>query len=90
MPTTTLAIKINEETKKRLKDLANARDRSPHYIMVKAIDEYLAREEKHEREQKEDLDRWEEYLTTGESVDNETVKAWLKDLSNGIDRKWPS
>jgi predicted transcriptional regulator len=43
-----VAIKIDEETKTRLKTLATARDRTPHWLMREAITQYVDREEKRE------------------------------------------
>ena len=46
-PTTSL--KLAPETKERVQKLAEAKRRSPHWVMREAIEEYVAREEKRER-----------------------------------------
>ncbi len=85
---TTQGIKLDENTQKRLKALGKQRDRSAHWLMKRAIDQYLEREEKYEREKSEDMERWDHYLKTGEAIDNSVAKEWLQDLSRGERRSW--
>ena len=87
---TSQGIKLDTETRDRLKTLAKKRDRSAHWLMKAAIEEYLEREERYEQEKKEDMERWEKYLLTGEAVENDKVVDWLNDLSLGKKRKWPT
>ena len=86
---TTQGIKLDEETSKRLKALAEQRNRSAHWLMRAAIDDYLDREERYEREKKEDMAEYEDYLLTGKAIDNATVAAWLTELSHGNKTTWP-
>jgi predicted transcriptional regulator len=74
----TMGIKIDESTKQRLKALSELRDRSPHWLAKKALEEYLDREEAYEREKREDMERWEEYLTTENAIPHEKVANWLR------------
>jgi len=85
---TSQGIKLDDNTRKRLKDLAEKRNRSPHWLMRTAIEGYLEREEQYEAEKAEDMARWEQYLITGKAIKHEKVKEWLKDLSSGKQRKW--
>ena len=87
---TSQGIKLDTETRDRLKTLAKKCDRSAHWLMKTAIEEYLEREERYEQEKKEDMERWEKYLLTGEAVENDKVVDWLNDLSLGKKRKWPT
>lgn len=80
-------IKLDDETRGRLKSLAEKRKRSPHWIMRTAIEDYLGREERYEAEKAEDMAEYEEYRLTGKSIDNETVMSWLSDLAD--DKKSP-
>ena len=64
------------------------KQRSPHWLMRRAIDDYLQREEQYEKEKAEDMARGENYLLTGEAIDNKKVKKWLKDLSEGKKTSW--
>lgn len=42
---TTCGVKLDQETRDRLKVLAVRKDRTPHWLMKRAIKEYLDREE---------------------------------------------
>jgi len=88
MQSTTLGIKLDANTRDRLKALAQRKDRATHWVIRKAIDEYLAREERAEAERAEDDERWNRYLATGEAIPNERVIAWLDDLAAGQDTSW--
>lgn len=88
MDTTTLGIKVDAKTRERLKALGRKKDRATHWLIRKAIDEYLAREEQFERERREDEKRWERYEATGEAVPNEKVLAWLDELAAGKRTSW--
>jgi predicted transcriptional regulator len=83
----TMGVKLDVETRERLKALGEKKERSPHWLMTRAIQEYLDREEAYEREKQEDLERWRQYVDTGEYVDHETVKDKLTTLGNQARRK---
>jgi predicted transcriptional regulator len=85
---TSQGIKLDDNTRQRLKSLGEKKQRSPHWLMRTAIEDYLNREEQYEREKAEDLARWEDYVSTGKTVDHKKVQSWLKDLSQGKPRKW--
>jgi predicted transcriptional regulator len=85
---TTQGIKLDDNIRKRIKVLANKRQRSSHWLMKTAIEDYLEHEERYEKEKEEDNARWEHYLMTGKAIDHEKVETWLKDLSQGKPRKW--
>ncbi|HEY1645558.1 MAG TPA: ribbon-helix-helix protein, CopG family [Candidatus Saccharimonadales bacterium] len=85
---TTQGIKLDDNTQARLKSLAAKRNRTPHWLMRSAIEDYLVREEQYEKEKAEDMSRWERYLLTGEAIEHEKVEPWLKDLATGKDRPW--
>jgi predicted transcriptional regulator len=72
-----IAIKLDAETKQRLEKLAEAKKRTPHYLMKEAVKDYVEREERAEELRKETLERWDAYTTSGEHVNNEAVMAWL-------------
>jgi predicted transcriptional regulator len=77
MAETTMGIKLDPQTRERLKELGQRKDRSPHWIMKAAILEYLSREERYEREKEEDRARWETYQRTGAHISNDAMNAWL-------------
>ena len=77
-----MSIKLKSEDRDRLKQLAEARKRTPHWLAKEAISQYLEREEAAERFRRESLDTWNEFLQTGESVSNEKVMDWLDSWGN--------
>lgn len=89
MATTTIGVKIDEATRERLRDLAEAKNRTPHWVVKEAIAEYLTREEVREQERREDQERWERFVLTGEAVPHERVREWLGALAEGREEKCP-
>jgi len=89
MSRTTIGVKIDEATRDRLRALAEAKNRTPHWVVKEALAEYLAREEAREREKREDEARWDRYALTGEAVPHGRVRDWLKALADGEDAECP-
>ena len=83
MSQSTIGLKIDEPTRERLKSLATAKRRTPHWLMRTALLEYLEREELAEGERAEDQARWDRYVLTGEAVPHDDVKRWLQNLADG-------
>ena len=79
--TTTVGVKLGDNARSRLAALGKARDRTPHWLMRTAIEEYLEREEAFEKEKLEDMKRWENYQMSGKFISHETAKLRLKALS---------
>jgi len=75
---TATSVKLDDDLKGRLKHLAAARRRTPHWIMREAIAEYVEREEKRQAFYDDARKAWEEYQTTGLHVTGEEVEAWLE------------
>ena len=67
----------------RVVTLAETRQRSPHALMLQAIEDYVTREEKRETWRQEGAAAWEEYEKTGLHLTNAEVKAWLAQLAAG-------
>ena len=80
---TTLGLKVDDDTRKRLKAIADAKDRTPLWIVKTALAEYLEREEHREKERLEDEARWERYVLTGDAVAHEKVQIWLENWAAG-------
>lgn len=85
-----VSIKIDEDTKARVKRLADARHRTPHWLMREAIAQYVDREEKREAFRQDTLKAWEEYRTTGLHVTADEADAWLAQLEQGNDIEPPA
>lgn len=86
----TTTIKIDASIKDRVKRLADARQRTPHRVMVDAIREYVEREEKREEFRQDGVRAWNEYQATGLHVSHEKVDAWLALLGEGQDAEPPA
>ena len=89
MGSTTLGIKLDEETRDRIRRLAEAKERASHWVVKTAIVEYLDREERAAQERREDAERWERYQSTGQFVGNEDAMNWLDALARGERRPCP-
>lgn len=70
-------IKLDERLHGRLKALSAMKERTPHWLMKAAIEDYVTREEAYEREKAEDRERWQRYKLTGQAVSHEKVEQWL-------------
>lgn len=84
--TTTIGLKLDDETRARLQRLGESRERSSHWIMKTAIREYLEREERIERERQEDAQRWERWVETGAHIDHDSMTTWLDGLAAQAER----
>lgn len=78
------SIKLDSEIDIRLNNIAKLTDRSPHYLMQKAITEFVERAEKIEKFRRETLEVYEEYALTGHYVTHEKADEWLKNLEQGL------
>ncbi len=77
---TTVGLKLETKTRDRLKQLGEQKDRSTHWLMKRAISEYLEKEECFEREKEEDLQRWQNYQETGEAVSQTEMASFFEGL----------
>ena len=77
---TTMGVKLDDKIRVRLKALGEQKERSPHWLMARAIEEYLDREEAYEHEKQEDMQRWQQYMDTGEYISHGKMKARLTEL----------
>jgi predicted transcriptional regulator len=91
--TTTVArpvsIKIDEDIKARVKRLADARQRTPHWLMREAITQYVDREEKREAFRRDTLKAWEDFRENGLHVTADEANAWMAKLEQGHDVEPP-
>ena len=92
MPTLTrpVAIKLDEETRDRVKRLADARQRSAHWLMREAIAQYLEREERREALRQDALRAWQDFQATGLHITGAEADAWLERLERGEDTEPPA
>ena len=81
--TATTSLKLDDQIKKRVQRLAQARQRTPHCVMREAIEQYLEREEKRERLRQDALKAWNHYQMTGLYLSAEEADVWLAKLEAG-------
>jgi predicted transcriptional regulator len=72
-----VSVKIDDMLKSRIQHLAEARDRSAHWIMREAIRDYVEREEARESFKEEALASWAAYQETGRHLTGDTTRNWL-------------
>ncbi|AGC50648.1 CopG family transcriptional regulator [Lawsonia intracellularis] len=79
----TTSVKLEDSVKTRIKNLAAIRKRTPHSIMVEAIEEYIDKAEKREAFRQEGINVYNDYLNNGLHLPVEEAIAWLNELANG-------
>jgi predicted transcriptional regulator len=84
-----IAVKLDLDTRERIKRLAEARHRSTHWMMREAIQQYIEREEKREAFRQDGIRAWNEYQTTGLHVTHKEADAWLAKLEADQDVEPP-
>lgn len=83
------SLKIGDELKSRVKSLASQRRRSPHWIMLEAIQQYVEHEEAHERFRQEAQASWQAYRETGRHLTGQEVRDWLQTWGTDDERPVP-
>ncbi|MCL2715570.1 MAG: CopG family ribbon-helix-helix protein [Alphaproteobacteria bacterium] len=71
------SVKMDEKLTGRVRNLAALRQRSPHWIMLEAIQQYVDREEARENFKQEALASWAGWKETGLHLTGQEVSAWL-------------
>lgn len=71
------SLKIDDDLKSRVQQLASQRQRSAHWIMLEAIKQYVDREEAHESFKQDALASWSAYQETGRHLTGQEVRTWL-------------
>lgn len=85
----TTTLKLDADTKARVQRLADAKQRTSHWLMREAIQQYVEREERRERFRQDALAAWNEYEQTGLHVTAKEADAWLAKLEAGLDAQPP-
>jgi predicted transcriptional regulator len=83
------SIKIDDELKGRVQQLAVLRQRSAHWIMREAIAQYVARDEARESFKQEALASWTQYQETGRHLTGKETRAWLNTWGTAAETKPP-
>ncbi len=83
------SLKIGDKLKLRVQKLARLRQRSAHWIMQEAIQQYVEREEARESFKKEALASWTAYQETGRHLTGPEVRAWLSSWGTEAEAELP-
>ena len=86
---TPTSIKLSVELRERLQNLAKVRHRTPHSLMIQALETYIAREEQRESLRHEAMAAYNEFILTGLHVTAEEADAWFAELEAGNDVEPP-
>lgn len=86
---TAVAVKIEDDTKKRLQRLAKTKKRTQHYLMKEAIDQYIEKEEKQEELRRSALEAYQDYQETGLHLTGNEVINWLQTWGNDAETEAP-
>ena len=84
-----VAVKLDADVHARMRQLAKAQHRTPHYLMREAIAQYVEREEKREAFRQEAVKAWSAYQATGLHVTQAEADDWLAQLEAGQDVEPP-
>ncbi len=84
-----VAVKLDQKMRDRVKRLAEARDRSTHWMLREAIAQFVEREEKREAFRQAGLKAWSDYHETGLYVTQDEADAWLVKLEAGEEAAVP-
>ena len=79
MPTVIIpqSVKLDQELVSRIKQLAESKKRSAHWVMREAISAYVEHEEQVQRLNQENIDAWNAFQKNGLHVTANEVTAWL-------------
>lgn len=72
------SIRLRKEQKTRLAAIAQARDRSAHSLAIKALDEFIDKEEARLSYERQAVAAYENLQATGLHVTADELKAWAR------------
>ena len=85
----TTSLKLDEDMRGRVARLAGERRRSPHWVMLEAIAEYVEREERRSEFLRAGDAAWTHYETTGLHLTGAEVDDWMTRIEAGEDAALP-
>lgn len=90
LPAFPTLVQLDPALQARLKRLAAARHRTPHWLMREAIAEYVDREERRHALHREAAAAWEAFEATGLHVSGREVTAWVQTWGAEDERPAPA
>ena len=89
MPIKSTTIKLDEELHTRVRELAEGKRRTSHWLMQEAITQYVNREEARARLYEDARRSWEHYQETGRYVKGDVALAWLDSWGTAEEKPTP-
>jgi len=83
------SIRIRKDQKIRLSAIAEARDRTAHALAIKALDEFIEKEEARLVYERQAVAAYENLQTTGLHVTADELKTWAKSLNTAEPKQMP-
>jgi predicted transcriptional regulator len=83
------SIRIRKDQKIRLSAIAEARDRTAHALAIKALDEFIEKEEARLGYERQAISAYENLQATGLHVTADELKAWAKSLNTAEPKQMP-
>lgn len=72
-----VSVKLPTSEHEKLKSIASAKNRTPHFLMREAIRQYIEREEESSELWKEAMQSWDDYQKTGLHLTGDEVFQWI-------------
>ncbi|MDX8380425.1 MAG: hypothetical protein R8K48_10400 [Gallionella sp.] len=89
-PLQPFSIRIRKDQKTRLTAIAQARDRTAHALAIKALDEFIDKEEARLNYERQAVTAYEKLQATGLHVRADELKAWARSLATPNPEKIPA
>ena len=83
------SLKLDSALKEQIQHLAQIQQRSAHWIMRKAIEQYVEQELKKESFNQAAMQAWNDYQETGISADGDEVLAWIESWGDENEKEIP-
>lgn len=78
----TTSIRLPDELKQSLDEVAQFHDRKPHWLMVKAIETYIESEKAQLQYYRDRIDALEADIADNTTIEGARVTAWLEKIAN--------
>ncbi|EIJ33601.1 CopG family ribbon-helix-helix protein [Thiothrix nivea] len=85
----TTSVKLSDDMSARLRRLADSKRRTPHWLMVEAINRYIEQEERKAVFYADALASWEEYRQDGLHVTWAEAKSWISTWGTDNEKEAP-
>jgi predicted transcriptional regulator len=85
----TTSVKLSDDMNIRLRHLADSKRRTPHWVMVEAINRYIEQEERKAAFYADALTSWNEYQQDGLHVTWNEAKSWISAWGTTAEKEAP-